>query len=161
MSIQVSDETADGAGAPLRPVVVNVAAFALDQLRIHPDSELSVVFVDDAAMEQLHQEWMDLPGPTDVLSFPMDEMVPTPEGEEPHPGMLGDLVLAPHFVARQAAEHGATVEAEVELLTVHGILHLVGFDHAEPHEERAMFARQATMLDDLRSLPVRTSGVEA
>jgi probable rRNA maturation factor len=151
MSIDVSDETHDGSGAAWADPVTGAAAFALAQLRIHPDSELSIAFVDDDEMERLHLEWMDLPGATDVLSFPMDEMRPAPEGVEPEPGVLGDIVLAPAFVERQAAEHGVTPLAEAELLTVHGVLHLLGFDHAEPDEERQMFALQNAIVEQYRA----------
>jgi len=151
MSIDVSDDTQNGAGAAWAAPVTAVASFALDHLRIHPDSELSIAFVDDAEMERMHLEWMDLPGATDVLSFPMDEMRPAPEGVEPEPGVLGDIVLAPAFVERQAAEHGVTPLAEAELLTVHGILHLLGFDHAEPDEERQMFALQNAIVEQYRA----------
>jgi probable rRNA maturation factor len=151
MAIDISDETSASSDEPHERTVAAAAAFALQYLRIHPDSELSVVLVDDDEMERLHGEWMSLPGSTDVLSFPMDEMTPTPEGQEPAPGMLGDLVLAPAFVARQAAENGTTTAAELELLTVHGILHLLGHDHAEPDEEREMFALQQQILDAFRA----------
>jgi probable rRNA maturation factor len=155
MSIDVSDETQDGAGTAWADPVTAVASFALDHLGIHPDSELSIAFVDDAEMERLHLEWMDLPGATDVLSFPMDELRPTPAGVEPAPGVLGDIVLAPAFVARQAADHDVTPLAEAELLTVHGVLHLLGYDHAEPDEEREMFALQNAIVEQYRA----TSGV--
>jgi probable rRNA maturation factor len=151
MAIEISDETSTSSDDPHERTVADAAAFALRYLRIHPESELSVVLVDDDEMERLHGEWMSLPGPTDVLSFPMDEMTPTAPGEEPVPGMLGDLVLAPAFVARQAAEHGATTGAELEMLTVHGVLHLLGHDHAEPEEEREMFALQQEILDAFRA----------
>jgi probable rRNA maturation factor len=102
-------------------------------------------------MARLHVEWMDLPGPTDVLSFPMDELAAPADGEAAEPGILGDLVLAPAFVARQAAEHGVSVTAELELLTVHGILHLLGHDHAEPDEEQVMSALTDQILVAYRS----------
>jgi probable rRNA maturation factor len=151
MSIDVSDETHDGAGAAWAGPVTSVASFTLAQLRLHPDCELSIAFVDDDEMERLHQEWMDLPGATDVLSFPMDELRPTPEGVEPEPGVLGDIVLAPAFVTRQAADHDVTPLAEAELLTVHGVLHLLGYDHAEPDEEREMFALQNAIVEQYRA----------
>ena len=75
--------------------VLDVARYALHRMRIHPLSELSVIVVDAAAMEQLHMQWMDLPGPTDVMSFPMDELRPGKEDDEPAQGLLGDIVLCP------------------------------------------------------------------
>jgi probable rRNA maturation factor len=89
---------------------------------------------------------MDLPGPTDVMSFPMDELRPGRDDEEPEPGLLGDVVLCPSVADRQAVEAGHTAAEEILLLTTHGILHLLGFDHAEPDEEREMFELQRRLL---------------
>jgi probable rRNA maturation factor len=89
---------------------------------------------------------MDEPGPTDVLSFPMDELRPTPDGGEPVPGLLGDVVLCPEVAAQQAKAAGHSTEAELHLLTTHGILHLLGYDHAEPDEEKEMFGLQKKIL---------------
>src|SRR5660397_22911 len=91
------------------------------------------------AMAELHQRWMDLEGPTDVMSFPMDEMRPGRDGEIPEPGILGDIVLCPDVAAEQAREAGHSTVEELLLLTVHGILHLLGYDHAEPEAEEEMF----------------------
>ena len=91
-------------------------------------------------------QWMDLPGPTDVMSFPMDELRPGREGEEPEEGVLGDIVLCPSVAAKQAREAGHATEEELLLLTTHGILHLLGYDHEEPDEERVMFALQKDLL---------------
>jgi probable rRNA maturation factor len=89
---------------------------------------------------------MDLPGPTDVMSFPMDELRPGRDGEEPDEGVLGDIVLCPSVAAKQAAEAGHATDEELLLLTTHGILHLLGYDHAEPDEEREMFELQRQLL---------------
>jgi probable rRNA maturation factor len=151
MPIDVSDETAASSEEPHERTVTEVAAFALEYLRIGSESELSVAFVDDDEMERLHLEWMGLPGSTDVLSFPMDELRAPADGEPAPVGVLGDLVLAPAFVSRQAADHGVTTDHELELLTVHGVLHLLGHDHAEPDEEREMFALQQRILDAYRA----------
>ena len=118
----------------------------MDQMRVHPGADLCLRLVDEAAMEVLHVQWMDLPGPTDVMSFPMDELRPGREGEEPEEGVLGDIVLCPTVAARQAAEAGHATEEELLLLTTHGILHLLGYDHAEPEEEREMFELQRQLL---------------
>ena len=122
------------------------ARFVLDRLRIHPQAELSVVLVDEAAMTELHVRWMDEPGPTDVLSFPMDELRQPQDDEEPEPGMLGDVVLCPQVAERQAAEAGHGRDDELALLLTHGILHLLGYDHAEPEEHSEMFGLQARLL---------------
>ena len=101
--------------------ISSVAKFALAKMGIHPDSDLSITLVDEAEMEKLHIEWMDLPGPTDVLSFPMDELKPFSAADGP--GIIGDIVLCPEFAAKQAK---STVAAELALLTIHGVLHLLG-----------------------------------
>jgi probable rRNA maturation factor len=99
-------------------------------------------------MEQLHLKWMDEPGPTDVLSFPIDELRPAKDDEEPDPGLLGDVVLCPDVAGQQAVAAGHTLEDELHLLTTHGILHLLGYDHAEPDEEKEMFGLQRQLLGD-------------
>jgi probable rRNA maturation factor len=143
MTVDLNNESglpADGAG------LVRLATFALDQLRIHPLAELSVVLVDEATMSAYHQKYMGEPGPTDVLSFPMDELRPPDDDEDPPAGLLGDIVLCPAVTARQAQEHGRTADAEAEYLLVHGLLHLLGFDHAEPDEKTEMFTLKDTIL---------------
>jgi len=156
MSIDIANESGvevDEAG------LAAVARYALDQLRIHPLAELSVLIVDEQAMTELHERWMGEPGPTDVLSFPMDELRPPQPGgrEEPaaDPGLLGDVVLCPQVAAQQARTAGHSTKAELELLTVHGVLHLLGYDHAEPEEHAEMFGLQEQLLKSWRdSLPV-------
>ena len=123
-----------------------LAAFALERMHVHPDAELAIVLVDEAAMEQLHVQWMDEPGPTDVLSFPMDELRPGNEDDLTPPGLLGDIVVCPQVATTQAAAAGHTPLDEMLLLTCHGVLHLLGFDHAEPDEEREMFGLQREIL---------------
>ena len=126
--------------------IAALARNVLDAMRVHQQAELSVVLVDEASMEQLHIQWMDEPGPTDVLSFPMDELRPGKEDEEPEPGLLGDVVLCPQVAKIQARAAGHSFEEELLLLTTHGILHLLGFDHAEPEEEKEMFTLQRKLL---------------
>ena len=119
--------------------LVQLATFALDALRIHPQAELSIVLVDEATMSAYHQKFMGEPGPTDVLSFPMDELRAPEPDEEPPLGLLGDIVLCPTVTAAQAAESNRTPEEEADYLLVHGLLHLLGHDHAEPAEKKVMF----------------------
>jgi probable rRNA maturation factor len=126
--------------------IVALARHVLAGMRVHPQAELSVVLVDETAMEQLHVQWMDEPGPTDVLSFPMDELRPGSDGEDSPPGLLGDVVLCPQVAATQARQAGHSTAEELLLLTTHGILHLLGYDHAEPDEEKEMFALQRRLL---------------
>ena len=156
MSIDVNNES--GVEVDLAAIRA-VARHVLDRLRIHPLAELSVLLVDEAAMTELHVRWMDEPGPTDVLSFPMDELRPGRDDEEPEPGLLGDVVLCPQVAARQAVEAGHGTEDELHLLTTHGILHLLGYDHAEPDEEREMFGLQRELLTDWgRTRPAAEGG---
>ena len=126
--------------------IVDVAAFALDKMGIHPDSDLSITLVDEDEITKLHVQWMDLPGPTDVLSFPMDEMKPFSASKGP--GIIGDIVICPQFAAKQAVSHSA--EEEISLLTVHGVLHLLGFDHAEEEEHKVMFGLREKTLAEWR-----------
>ena len=127
--------------------LVELARFALAELRIHPQAELSILLVDEATMAGYHERFMDLPGPTDVMSFPMDELRAPADDEEPPLGVLGDIVLCPQVTSRQAAEHGRSAGAEAEYLLIHGLLHLLGHDHAEPEEKAIMFGLKDRILD--------------
>jgi probable rRNA maturation factor len=126
--------------------VLKLAGFALDHMKIHPDAELAIQFVNEDTMTTLHVQWMDEPGPTDVLSFPMDELRPGNDLELSASGLLGDIVVCPQVAAAQALVAGHETIKEILLLTTHGILHLLGFDHAEPDEEKEMFGLQREIL---------------
>ncbi|MEZ7898901.1 MAG: rRNA maturation RNase YbeY [Flaviflexus sp.] len=123
-----------------------LARYVLDEMRVHPGSDLTVMLVDEDTMSDLHVKWMDEEGPTDVLSFPMDEIRPAPAGQEPVEGMLGDVVVCPTVAAAQAKVAGHATIEEVLLLVTHGILHVLGYDHATPDEEREMFGLQQKLL---------------
>lgn len=127
--------------------VLRLAMFAFNELHLHAKTELAIQFVDEEAMEVLHIQWMDEPGPTDVLSFPMDELRPGTEGEVAPAGLLGDIVVCPQVAIAQAAAAGHEPINEILLLTTHGILHLLGFDHAEPEDEKEMFGLQKEILN--------------
>lgn len=155
MSIEINNES----GADVDELALAaLGRFVLDALRIDPLAELSVLLVDTATMAALHQQWMDLPGPTDVMAFPMDGADGPTERLDPSapPGtdddsveaMLGDVVLCPSVAADQAASAGHSTEAELHLLCTHGILHLLGYDHGEPDEEREMFELQARLVHE-------------
>jgi probable rRNA maturation factor len=143
MSIEINNES-DQSVDEVR--VLRLAEHALDYMKIHPDADLAIGFIDEAAMEVLHIEWMDEPGPTDVLSFPMDELRPGTELDITPPGLLGDIVVCPQVAKTQALAAGHETIDEILLLTTHGILHLLGFDHAEPEEEAEMFGLQREIL---------------
>lgn len=143
MSIEVNNEsTYDIDEAALQ----RLATYCLDAMRVHPDAEIALVLVDEAAMEQLHVQWMGEPGPTDVLSFPMDELRPGNDDIITPLGVLGDVVLCPQVAEVQAEGAGHSTMDELLYLTAHGILHLLGFDHAEPEEEKEMFSLQRDLI---------------
>lgn len=143
MSIEINNESAIEVD---EAAIQRLAVYALDAMHVHQDAELAIVLVDEGAMEQLHVQWMDEPGPTDVLSFPMDELRPGTEEAPTPPGLLGDVVLCPQVAESQARTAGHTLLDELLLLTTHGILHLLGFDHTEPDEEKEMFGIQRDIL---------------
>jgi probable rRNA maturation factor len=160
----VSIEIANESGIDVsESELISVAKFVITQMDVNPAAELSMVLLDTAAMADLHMRWMDLPGPTDVMSFPMDELEPggRPDAPEPGPALLGDIVLCPEFATAQARTAGHGLDDELHLLTVHGVLHLLGYDHAEPDEEREMFALQNTLLEDWRSSRAEAAAREA
>ncbi|GAA1057472.1 endoribonuclease YbeY [Agromyces luteolus] len=143
MSIEINNESSIEVD---ESALQRLAVYALDMMHVHADAELAIVLVDEGAMEQLHVQWMDEPGPTDVLSFPMDELRPGTAEEPAPPGLLGDVVLCPQVAEAQAKAAGHALLDELLLLTTHGILHLLGFDHAEPDEEKEMFGIQRDIL---------------
>src|SRR6266571_194330 len=156
----VSIEIANESG-----VAVNEAALAglarhvLDEMRVHPLAELSLLLVDEPAMTELHVRWMGEEGPTDVLAFPMDELRPPqpggaqaePGGSEGIPGLLGDVVICPQVAAAQARRARHSVTDEIDLLCAHGILHLLGYDHGDAREHAAMFGLQDRLLASWRA----------
>jgi probable rRNA maturation factor len=127
--------------------LISLAHFSLTKLGIHPDSELGIRLVNEIEMEELHQKWMNLSGATDVMSFPMDEI--KPDSASNGPGIIGDIVLCPEFAAKNGKQ---STDLEIELLTVHGVLHLLGFDHEEIEDELVMFKMQEDFLNQWRAL---------
>ncbi|MDO8950452.1 MAG: rRNA maturation RNase YbeY [Actinomycetota bacterium] len=121
-----------------------LALFAL-KLEGAPElSELSIALVDEDEMAHLNEQYRGIVGPTDVLSFGCDDPC-IAGGDEPI--TLGDVIIAPSVALKQAAELGTTIEAELNLLLVHGILHLLGYDHEADDDAAAMQAREAVVLD--------------
>ncbi|TXH43874.1 MAG: rRNA maturation RNase YbeY [Actinobacteria bacterium] len=153
--VNESGDAVDEAG------VAEQARFVLDRLRIHPAADLSILFADVEAMTDLHVMWMDEPGPTDVMSFPMDELRVPRDDEEPTEGLLGDVVICPAVARDQARKAGHSERDEVGLLLTHGILHLLGYDHAEPDEERLMFGLQTRLVGEWASLTAAAEAAEA
>jgi len=158
MSIEIANESGVDVDEAL---LAALARHVLDGLRVHPLAELSVLLVDEPAMTELHVRWMGEDGPTDVLAFPMDELrLPQPGGHsdghapaDPDAAdtLLGDVVICPQVAAVQAAEAEHDVQDEIDLLCTHGILHLLGYDHAEPGEHATMFGLQDRLLASWRS----------
>ena len=131
------------------------------------EAELSLLFVDEAAITELNSRFMDTDGPTDVLAFPIDDPAVSgrwpdsgtsgPDRDDPEPGdlplLLGDVVVCPAVARRQAPDHAGTFEDELALLVVHGVLHVLGHDHAEPEETAVMQARERELLDRFHHHP--------
>lgn len=148
MSIEILDESGSGLDVAH---FSGLARFVMDRMRVHPQAELCIKAVDEATIAELNEKWMEKEGPTDVLAFPMDELRPGLVNEEPEEGVLGDLVLCPAVAERQGEAAGHGTLAELELLTTHGILHLLGYDHAEPEEHAVMFGLQDQLLAQWRA----------
>lgn len=143
MSVEINNES----GVRIdESVLQRLAAFVLESLHVHPDTELGVMLIDEAAIERLHLQWMDEPGPTDVLSFPMDELRPGRPDSQTPAGLLGDLAICPQVAEVQADAAGHDLSQELCVLQTHGMLHLLGFDHATPDEEAEMFGLQRDLL---------------
>ena len=121
----------------------SLLTFALLELQLNPECEINVSFVDDDYMTELHIKWMDEPGTTDVLSFPMD--MPETPGEAV---TLGDIVISPVVAAQQAGQQGHSIEHEIYILATHGLLHILGYDHADKAEEKVMFDLQEKIVRD-------------
>jgi probable rRNA maturation factor len=132
--------------------VLELAYFVRGALKLHELVDLGITFVDEGPMTDLHMKWMDEPGPTDVLSFPMDELRPGTDRNASPEGVLGDIVVCPQVATTQAKSAGHETINEILLLVTHGMLHLVGFDHAEPDEEKEMFDLQKSLLADFYEL---------
>lgn len=160
MSIEIANES----GTDVDEMsIVSAARFALDHMAVNPLAELSVQLVTLDMMEGLNKRWMGFSGATDVLAFPMDELAPMrhPDAAEGSPALLGDIVLCPAFARDQARNAGHSLLDELHLLTVHGVLHLLGYDHAEPAEEREMFALQRKILNGFRDATAAATRREA
>lgn len=139
MSVEILNRSKIGTESANLASLLN---FSIAELGLHPDCELNLLFVDEVEMSELHVKWMDEPGPTDVLSFPMDEVKPGWKEE----AILGDIVICPSVAQVQAEVAGHSVEHELAILSVHGLLHILGYDHAIAQEEKEMFALQESLV---------------
>ena len=158
MSVDINNESGVAVD---QDALRELAQYVIDQMETHPLADLSMLLVDEDHMTNLHEKWMEEPGPTDVLSFPMDELRPHSiagpnrtrgrDEEESEPVLLGDVVICPQVAAAQAAEADHAVQDEIDLLCTHGILHLLGYDHGEPEEHATMFGLQDRLLASWRA----------
>ncbi len=126
--------------------LARLAQYVLGEMGVHPQTELSLMILDEPAMAALNKEYKGETGATDVLAFPMDDLRPMSDEEPEETELLGDVVLCPSIAEAQAREAGHDTAAELRLLCTHGILHLLGYDHHEPDEEREMFGLQSRLL---------------
>src|SRR3954468_8224811 len=149
MAVEIANESGEDVD---EHALMALARHVLTEMKVHPLAELSVLLVDTATMERLHRRYMNEPGPTDVLAFPMDELNAGRQDDEvrPQPTLLGDVVLCPQVAARQASSVGHDAEDELHLLCTHGVLHLLGYDHGDSEEEQEMFAVQGRLLESWR-----------
>ncbi len=123
--------------------ITSLLDYAISYMELNPECEISLSFVDVQEMEELHIKWMQEDGPTDVLSFPMD----MPENKD-DVVTLGDIVISPAVAAQQAASAGHSVEDEMYILATHGLLHILGYDHADPDEKKVMFSLQEKIVKE-------------
>lgn len=161
MSVEVLNES----GQPVDlDRVAAVARHVMTRMGVSPLVELSVALHDEVEMERLHVQYMDEPGPTDVMAFEQDDLdlrgsLGVPHGTAPDDGpplQLGDVAVCPQVAARQAEQAGHAVEDEIDLLVTHGVLHLLKYDHVEPDEHKQMFDLQGELLASWRE--VRAAG---
>lgn len=148
VGLELIDDSTPALPQQVQARLCDLASTIIPALGLHPEVELCIRVVDLDEMSRLHEQWMGEPGATDVLSFPMDELRPCPPGGTPEEGVLGDIVICPAYVAQ---EGNPGVHERLELLVVHGMLHLIGMDHANDDERYQMFGLQDELLQHWRS----------
>lgn len=139
MSIELENESGVEVS---EKTLMALADFALAKMHIDARADLEILLVNEEVMEQYHLDWLDEPGPTDVLSQPIDGLRPGKPNAITPAGHLGMIVLCPQVATKQANERGHSPLHEMLILTAHSILHLLGYDHAEKEDELEMFALQ-------------------
>jgi probable rRNA maturation factor len=145
---------------------VRLARMVLEEEQVPGGAELSLIFVDEHAISDLNERFLGGNGPTDVLAFPMDDDI-VPAGRQPDqggrgpgspaepgepPAMIGDVVVCPSYARREAETRRRPLDDELALLVVHGVLHLLSYDHAEEQETEAMQRRERELLERFRRL---------
>jgi probable rRNA maturation factor len=153
MNVFVADEQTEAVDvASLR----DLATLVLERESCPPDTEVSVLLVGDEEMEGYHRKFLDRTGPTDVISLPIEELAPgRPPGSIPGgpPPMLGDVIVDPAHILRQARELERDFEDEMALMIVHGLLHLLGYDHEDEADAERMDERQSALLAEAGRKP--------
>ena len=164
VEVFVADEQSEIAVDALR--WVRLARMVLEEQGVRGDAELSMLFVDEKSMSDLNERFLSREGPTDVLAFPMDDEL-IESGRQPDQGgrgpgsptepsdapiLVGDVVICPRVAERQAKEHLISMDDEMSLLVVHGVLHLLGFDHEDDDEAVVMERRERELMARFREL---------
>ena len=159
MSLSITDGSGSALiSGQLLADLTDLVAFLYAKLHLESGVDMSITCVNEAEMTALHIQWMDLDGPTDVMSFPMDEITPgTPKQPVTH-GILGDIVLCTAVAQKQAENAGHSLDDELCQLTTHGFLHLLGYDHQAQTERTQMFKLQENLLSEFlgRTAPTPT-----
>lgn len=165
----VANEQTDISIEPMRWALLG--QMILDEEQVPHDAELSLIFVDEKSITDLNERFLGGSGPTDVLSFPVDDDI-VPVGRQPDeggrgpgadiendepPALLGDVVIAPLVAQRQAPEHENSTDEEIAALVIHGVLHLLNYDHGEEGEALAMRSRESELMDRFRKDEIRAS----
>ncbi|WP_239253988.1 rRNA maturation RNase YbeY [Listeria ilorinensis] len=151
LEIDLIDETEELASEKIQ-LVEEILQFTADYLQLPPDTEMSVTFTDNESIREMNRDYRGKDQATDVISFALEEIGEGEteiryESEEGMPRVLGDIIISTERAAEQAAEYGHTIERELGFLAVHGLLHLLGYDHMLPEEEKVMFGLQKEVLD--------------
>lgn len=151
MKTHLTDNTQEGTTIPTSGIR-HLCSWLADRLHLDPGCGVSITFMDTDQIADLHEQWLDEPGPTDVMSFPMDELSAGEPGNLSGPGTLGDIALCPVVAAHQANSAKHTLEAEYRILITHGFLHLLGHDHQDPEDETIMFGLQRLLISEYAQL---------
>lgn len=146
MSVFLADEQTEQVGVD---DLHSLAGLVLREEGYPEDAEVTLLFISEGEMASYNERFLDREGPTDVLAFPVEDLLPgvVPETDPQGPPlMLGDVVVAPAYVRRQASKYGVSYEDEMALMVTHGILHLLGYDHIDDTDAERMESRERELL---------------
>lgn len=147
MKTTLNDNTATTTPIPTTQIR-HLCTWLGQRLHLHPGCTVAITFMDTDQIADLHEQWLNEPGPTDVMSFPMDELTAGTPTNPTGPGALGDIAICPLVAQHQATQAGHSLDAEYRILITHGMLHLVGHDHIEPDDEKIMFGLQRKLITE-------------